>query len=50
MTPEDDVTRRMQGRLFSLLDKLVGKEGEAKKSNALPRGDYLEFARVVSVR
>ena len=52
VAPVNDTTRGMQGRLKTLLTQLIGKDGEmAKKSNkVLPRGDYLEFARLVSVR
>ena len=35
-------------RLTSLMDQLEG-DAEAKKSKNLPRGDYLEFVRLVSV-
>ena len=55
MAPEDDVTRRMSVRLALLLKKLDAKDkkldgkGKEKKSKILPRGDYLEFFRLVSV-
>ena len=47
MEPKDDVTRRMSVRLAILLEKLDGEE--AKKSKTVPRGDYLEFVKLVSV-
>ena len=52
VAPEDDVTRRMAVRLSCLLEKLEGDANacrKAKKSKTLPRGDYLEFVRLISV-
>ena len=52
VAPEDDVTRRMAVRLAILLEKLEGDAEacrKAKKSKTLPRGDYLEFVRLISV-
>ena len=42
ISPEDDLTRRMFARLLDLLSKI----GQGKQ---LPRGDYKELFRIVSV-
>ena len=42
ISPEDDLTRRMFARLLDLLSRI----GQGKH---LPRGDYKEFLRIVSV-
>ena len=46
------MTRRMSVRLALVLEQLEGDVvacKKAKKSKNLPRGDYLEFVRLVSV-
>ena len=52
VAPVNDTMRGMQGRLKTLLTQLIGKDGKMvkKSTKVLPRGDYLEFARLVSVR
>ena len=51
MSPEDETTKRMHERLLKLLEDLrVEEKGKgAGKPKNLPRGDYKEFVRLVSV-
>ena len=52
VAPVDDMMRRMHGRVESFLAQFIDKDGKMvkKSTKVLPRGDYLEFARLVSVR
>ena len=49
IAPEDEVTRRLSLRLPAILEALEGDPKASKKQKNLPRGDYKEFVRLISV-